>query len=350
MALRTANSAVVVAAVAVAVVAATAVPMAELVARRKLVASNAAPAVKKADITPDLVARLVASQFPEWAELPVSRVALDGWDNTTFRLGETMSARLPSGDSYVAQIDKEHRWLPVLREQLPFPIPQPLAKGAPGSGFPRPWSIYRWLDGETANAETVSDLGLLASDLATFLNALYDCDVSDGPAAGRHSFSRGGPVTVWDAPVRELLGRLQGRVDIDGASEVWSAATDAHAEGHPVWVHGDVTGSNLLVRDGRLSAVIDFGCSAVGDPACDTTIAWTVFRGESRALFKSQLHVDGPTWARGRGWALWKALLELGTDLSDPGHAERAAIRVGWRQSAAQIVDDLVADHRGESV
>ncbi len=304
--------------------------------------------MNKADITPDLVARLVASQFPEWADLPVSRVALDGWDNTTFRLGTTMSVRLPSAEAYVAQIDKEHQWLPILRRQLPLPIPEPLVKGAPALGFPRPWSIYRWIDGETATSDTVSDLTLFAGDLAAFLNALYRCDPSNGPAAGPHSFSRGGPVTVWDVQTREALQRLGPQVDAAGASEVWEAAVDARSDQPPVWVHGDVTGSNLLVRGGRLSAVIDFGCSAVGDPACDTTIAWTFFSGESRSLFKSQLHVDEATWARGRGWALWKALIVV-ADLSASGRAERAATQFGWRQSPWQIVDDVIADHRGES-
>jgi aminoglycoside phosphotransferase (APT) family kinase protein len=305
--------------------------------------------LNKADITPDLVAGLVASQFPEWAGLPISRVALDGWDNTTFRLGTAMSVRLPSGDSYVAQIDKEHQWLPVLRDQLPLPIPEPLVKGAPALGFPRPWSVYRWIDGETATSETVSDLAQFASDLAAFLNALYRCDAGQGPPAGRHSFSRGGPVTVWDTATREAIERLGDNIDGPGASAVWQAAIDASVAQRPVWVHGDVTGSNLLVDDGRLSAVIDFGCSAVGDPACDTTIAWTFFTGESRTLFKSHLSIDKATWARGRGWALWKALIELAADLSEPGRAERAATRVGWRQSARQIVDDLIAEQRGEA-
>jgi len=305
--------------------------------------------LNKADINPDLVARLVASQFPQWANLPVSHVELDGWDNTTFRLGTTMSVRLPSAEAYVAQIDKEHQWLPILRNQLPLSIPEPLVKGAPELGFPRPWSIYRWIDGETASADTVSDLTLFASDLAAFLNALYGCDPSNGPPAGPHSHSRGRPVMVWDAQTRAALDRLGRQVDVAGASEVWKAAVDTGSEQPPVWVHGDITGSNLLVRGGRLSAVIDFGCSAVGVPACDTTIAWTFFSGESRSLFKSQLAVDEATWARGRGWALWRALIHLVADLSTLGHAERAATRFGWRQSARQVVDDVIADHRGES-
>jgi len=301
----------------------------------------------KADITPELVSRLVASQFPQWADLPVSRVELDGWDNTTLRLGTTMSVRLPSADIYVAQIEKEHRWLPILRTQLRFPIPEPLVQGVPALGFPRPWSIYRWIDGETASSATVGDLTQFAGDLAAFLGALYHCDATDGPAAGAHSHARGGPVVVWDGFTRDALERLGSQIDVIGAAEVWEAAVDSRWEQPPVWVHGDVTGTNLLVQGGRLCAVIDFGCSAVGDPACDTTIAWTLFTDESRAAFMSQLPLDAATWARGRGWALWKALLEMMADLSSPGHAEQSAIRFGWRHSPRQVVTEVIADHRG---
>jgi aminoglycoside phosphotransferase (APT) family kinase protein len=254
--------------------------------------------------------------------------------------------RLPSADAYVAQIDKEHRWLPALGEQLPLAIPEPLAKGSPALGFPRPWSIYRWIDGEPASEANVGDVTQFASDLASFLAALYRCDATDGPAAGAHSHTRGGPVAVWDFQVRDAFERLRGEIDLTGAEDVWEAAVASRWDHTPVWVHGDVTGSNLLVRDGRPRAVIDFGCSAVGDPACDTTIAWTFFAGESRATFKSQLPVDDGTWTRGRGWALWKALIELVADQSDPGYAERAAIRSGWRHRARQIIDEVINEAR----
>ncbi len=122
----------------------------------------------KSEITPALVKRLLAAQFPQWADLPVTRVELDGWDNTTFRFGTEMSVRLPSGDAYTAQVDKEHRWLPVLAAKLPLPIPQPLAKGAPSKEFPRPWSIYRWLEGEHATTERIADLDGFARDLGGF--------------------------------------------------------------------------------------------------------------------------------------------------------------------------------------
>jgi aminoglycoside phosphotransferase (APT) family kinase protein len=299
--------------------------------------------VEKTAITPELAARLVASQFPQWAQLPVTPVDLDGWDNTTFRLGEDLSVRLPSGDAYAAQVDKEHRWLPSLAPHLPLPIPEPLAKGIPGRGFPRPWSVYRWLDGEHATVERVSDLNRFAIDLAGFLGALYEIDSADGPAAGTHNFWRGGPLTIYDDETREAISALHAEIDTDAATEVWEAALAATWHGPSVWIHGDVAAANLLVVDGRLSAVIDFGCSAVGDPACDLTIAWTFFSGDSRAAFRDQLPVDDGTWARGRGWALWKALITLVALEADGAKRDLAALRFGWRLSSRQVIEEVLA-------
>lgn len=299
----------------------------------------------KAAITPALVSRLIAAQFPQWAHLPVAAVALDGWDNTTFRLGEDLAVRLPSGDPYVLQVDKEHRWLPVLASRLPLPIPEPVAKGAPGGGFPRPWSVYRWLSGEHATVERVADLDQFATDLADFLAALYRIDPVGGPAPGTDNFFRGGPLTVYDSEARESISALEGEVDTDAATEVWEAALGAKWHGPSVWVHGDVTPSNLLVVDGRLSAVIDFGCSAVGDPACDVTIAWTFVFGDSRDAFRDGLRLDQGTWARGRGWALWKAMKTLVKTLEGGARAKPADDRFGWRLSARQVIEEVLADH-----
>ena len=294
----------------------------------------------KTAITPALVSRLVEGQFPQWAHLPVSRVELDGWDNTTFRLGDEFSVRLPSADGYVAQVDKEHRWLPVLAPQLPVRIPEPVARGEPEAAFPRPWSVYRWLPGEPARVERVDDLELFAHDLAAFLAALYEIDAASGPPAGQHSFFRGGPLATYDAETRASIAVLADRIDTSAATQVWEAALATEWQQAPVWVHGDIVGSNLLVADGRLSAVIDFGCSAVGDPACDLAIAWTFFFGESREAFRDRLGLDRRTWARGRGWCLWKALITLAMD-----DANAAAERFGWRIGARQVIDEVLADH-----
>jgi aminoglycoside phosphotransferase (APT) family kinase protein len=159
--------------------------------------------VRKADITADLVARLVRTQFPQWAGLPVRAVAAGGWDNVTFRLGEQMSVRLPSAQRYVPGVQKEQRWLPALAGQLPLPVPELLAAGVPGCGFPWPWSVYRWIDGIPVTEQTVPDLPRFAADLAGFLAALYRVDPAGGPPPGPHNFFRGGPLTVYDGEVQE---------------------------------------------------------------------------------------------------------------------------------------------------
>jgi aminoglycoside phosphotransferase (APT) family kinase protein len=295
--------------------------------------------VKKADITPELVSRLVATQFPQWADLPVRPVDADGWDNATFRLGEHMSVRLPSAQAYVEGVDKEHHWLPILARQLPLPIPEPLAKGKPGGGFPRPWSVYRWIDGQTAESGQIADLCQFAGDLAGFLAALYKVDPSGGPLPGTHNFFRGGSPAYYEAETRAALAALRGHIDTDLAAEVWDAALAARWDGPPVWFHGDAQPGNLLLdASGRLSAVIDFGTSGIGDPACDTTIAWTFLSGDSQRVFKERLPVDDATWTRGRGWAIWKAMIVLVGELdTDPDGAE----------FTKNVIEKILADHRG---
>lgn len=297
--------------------------------------------MERGPITPALVSRLIAAQFPRWRHLPVRPVDLDGWDNRTFRLGDGMAVRLPSADAYASQVEKEHRWLPRLSPQLPVPIPEPLALGVPDTEFPRPWSVYRWLPGEPATVERIEDLARFASDLAAFLDALQRADARDGPAAGTHSFFRGGPLETYDAETRKTVALLRDRVDGKAALAVWDDALASRWSDPPVWVHGDVAPSNLLVHGGRLNAVIDFGCSSVGDPACDLAIAWTFFEGRSRAAFRDRLGLDDGAWARGRGWALWKGLLTLARP--DAGDASRAARRFGWRLGPAEVIEEVLS-------
>lgn len=291
------------------------------------------------EVDAGLARRLVAAQFPQWAGLPVTPVEVNGWDNTTFRLGERMKVRLPTAERYVAQVEKEQRWLPLLAPHLPLPIPAPIATGVPGEGYPFPWSVYEWLEGEPASRERISDLGHFATDLAAFLLALYAIDASGGPVAGAHNFHRGGSLGVYDGETREATAKLAGKIDGAAATEVWEAALASRWERAPVWVHGDVAAGNLLIRDGRLAAVIDFGSSGVGDPACDLVIAWTLFDAASRAAFRSALGLDADAWARGRGWALWKALITLARAIGTG-----AAIEARERR----IIGEILGDHRLE--
>jgi len=280
-----------------------------------------------------LVRRMVAARFPQWADLPVRSVGVGAGDNKTFRLGEHMIVRLPSAGDYSVQVEKEHRWLPKLAPLLPLPIPTPLAMGEPASGYPWRWSIYRWIEGDTAAPERIADLSDFAASLAQFLIALQRIDPTDGPRPGRHNFWRGGSLTTYDAETRQAIALLKGKIDTKAATEVWETALKTAWNRPPVWLHGDVSAGNLLVKGGRLSAVIDFGMLGVGDPACDLSIAWTLFSGESREAFRAMLPLDAGTWARGRAWTLWKALI-VAAGLGETNAVEAAR---PWR-----VIDEVL--------
>jgi aminoglycoside phosphotransferase (APT) family kinase protein len=268
----------------------------------------------------------------------VRPVDVDGAVNSNFRVGDELVARLPG--PHVADVDKEHRWLPTLAKQLPLPVPEPVAKGRPGIAFPRPWSVFRWLEGETADHTPQSDRVAFAVGVAEFLKALYRIDADGGPAAGEHSFWRGGPLSRYDEETRKAIADLGTAIDAKAATSVWEAALGAPYTKDPVWVHGDVAPGNLLVRHGRLSAVIDFGATAVGDPACDTVLAWTFLEGESRRAFRQRLPVDHDTWIRGRGWAIWWALYILAwyPDVNRP-----------YTRQCQRVVADVIAEHQADA-
>ncbi len=292
------------------------------------------------DIDASLVRRLVSAQFPRWAHLPIKSVEFGGWDNRTFHLGEDMVVRLPSAEAYTAQVAKEHRWLPRLAPLLPLPIPVPLEMGVPADGYPWHWSIYRWLEGEIATIERIANLPQFATTLAQFLVALQRIDPAGGPTPGRHNFYRGGPLALYDMETRQAIATLAGTIDRDAVTAVWEAALKETWHGSPVWLHGDISAENLLVTRGRLSAVIDFGCLGVGDPACDVTIAWTLFFGKSREAFRATLPLDTGTWFRGRGWALWKALITLAEDRT------RNSFKA---VKARNVINDVLAEHEHAS-
>jgi aminoglycoside phosphotransferase (APT) family kinase protein len=255
------------------------------------------------------VRRLIGDQFPQWAGLPVRPVATNGWDNVTFHLGDDMVARLPSASEYALAVDKEQRWLPALAPRLPLPIPVPLAQGQPDADYPFPWSIYQWLHGEPASADRIADPVGFAVDLAGFLAALQNVDAADGPQPGKHNWFRGATPRTYDAQVQRALTALAGHIDVDLAREIWQIALDTPWDGVDIWFHGDIAPGNLLLDGGELAAVIDFGTCGVGDPSCDLAIAWTLLTADGRQAFRERLSVDEATWARGRGWALWKTLV-----------------------------------------
>jgi aminoglycoside phosphotransferase (APT) family kinase protein len=289
------------------------------------------------DIDAALVGRLLAEQFPQWADLPIEPVHSAGTDNAIYRLGHDMALRLPRIPAATGQLEKEHQWLPRLAPLLPLAIPVPLAKGMPDEGYPWHWSVYRWLEGETATTERIADPRQAATELAQFVAALQQIDPLGGPPPGKHNSFRGVPLARRDPATRDAIRALRGTLDANAVTAAWEAALQAPAwQGPAVWLHGDLLASNLLAQHGRLSAVIDFGCLGVGDPACDTMVAWTYLSAETRKVFRAALPVDDATWARGRGWALSFGLIAL------PYYQSTNPVLSGIARYA---IDEALADH-----
>ncbi|MFF7199069.1 aminoglycoside phosphotransferase family protein [Streptomyces sp. NPDC008079] len=251
-----------------------------------------------------LVRRLVDRQFPRWAALPLEPLGAAGSDHVIHRLGRELSVRLPRHRGAIGQAAKEARWLPRLAAHLPLAVPVPVAVGRPDLGYPWPWAVTRWLDGEVATVERLGESVGAAVELAEFLLALQRFAppeaVADGPTGLAAS-----PLAARDRATRAAVARVGDAFDAAAMAGLWDAALRAPAWGRPpVWVHGDFHTGNLLTVDGRLSAVIDFGGLALGDPACDLMVAFTLMSAGSRAAFRATLGVDDATWTRGRGWAL----------------------------------------------
>jgi aminoglycoside phosphotransferase (APT) family kinase protein len=264
------------------------------------------------DIDAGLVRRLIAEQFSEWANLPLEQVRPYGTDNALYRLGDDLVVRLPRRQRTAATLKKERRWLPKLAPHLPLAVPIPLAEGVPADGYPFHWSVYGWLEGENATVERIEGSRRAAVDLARFVSALRRIDPTGGPQPGRHNFFRGEPISRRDGAVRSSMNALREEIDVGVVTAAWEAALRAPEwRQTPVWIHGDLDSRNLLVEDGRLCGVIDWGGLGVGDPACDVMVAWKVFSADVRDVFRTELGVDDATWTRSHGWALSQALNAL---------------------------------------
>jgi aminoglycoside phosphotransferase (APT) family kinase protein len=293
------------------------------------------------------VRRLIAAQFPRWSAKEVKPVPNPGVDNITFRLGDDMSVRMPRVARWLGQVVAEQRWLPRLAPHLPLPVPVPLAAGRPGEGYRFLWSVYRWLPGERADLGRIDDQRQTAVDMAEFLAALHRIDAAGGPPPRWSNGFRGVPLAsgldsaVVADRLRDRIAALDGLTDTDALTAVWQAGLDAPAwDGPPVWIHGDPAPGNLLVSGGRLSAVIDFGTAAVGDPACDLIAAWTLITDPAALeTFRAALDVDDATWARGRVWGLTGAL-PTPESLTSPDPTRASAAR----KALEALTTDLTRD------
>ncbi|WP_377270224.1 aminoglycoside phosphotransferase family protein [Peterkaempfera sp. SMS 1(5)a] len=258
-----------------------------------------------------LVRRLIADQFPQLAGLAVERFPSGGTVNAMYRLGDGMVVRLPLVEGGAKDVSREQQWLPRLAPRLPAAVPEVVGAGEPAEGYPWPWSVYRWLEGENPEAGGLREPALLAGDLAGFVAAMRSITLPGAPPA-----YRGGPLALLDASTRAAIEALRGipeeGIDCEAATAVWEEALRAPGwDAPPVWLHADLMPGNLLVDGGRLTAVIDFGCMGVGDPACDLVPAWNLLPAAAREVFREALGVDDDTWNRGRGRTLSQALIAL---------------------------------------
>ncbi|GAA2434836.1 aminoglycoside phosphotransferase family protein [Streptomyces mauvecolor] len=259
----------------------------------------------------DLVRALIAGQLPRWAGLAVERVPSGGTVNAMYRLGDDMVVRLPLVEGGASDVSLEQEWLPRLAPLLPTSIPEVAGFGRPAEGYPWPWSVYRWLDGMIPQAGALAEPSLLAEDLAGFVTAMRSIDLPGAPTA-----HRGGPLGTLDTETRAAIQRLRAvpeeGIDCDAVTAVWEDALRAPDwDGPPVWLHADLMPGNLLVDAGRLTAVIDFGCLGMGDPACDLFPAWNLLPADARDVFRAAVDVDDATWNRGRARTLSQALIAL---------------------------------------
>jgi aminoglycoside phosphotransferase (APT) family kinase protein len=259
----------------------------------------------EADIDVGVVRRLVAGQFPAWAGLPVEPVVSSGTDNAMFRLGADLAVRLPRIAGAAGNVAAEQRWVPLLAPHLPVAVPAPVAVGEPTDDYPYPWTVCRWLPGRNP---TPGDLcPELADDLAAFVTALRRVDPAGAPPAGR-----GVPLATRDEPTKAAIAASHRLVDTAAVAEVWADTLRVPPwDGPPTWAHADLSPGNLLTRDGRLTAVIDWGVAGVGDPTVDLIVAWNLLPPPARQVFRDALAVDDDTWRRGRGWALSIAMVQL---------------------------------------
>lgn len=268
---------------------------------------------------PGLVRRLLTAQFPHLAALALARVASTGTDNVIYRLGTDLCVRLPRVASATGHVAFEAEWLPRLAAYVAFALPEPVATGTPGEGYPWPWAVYRWIDGDHPTGKVAGSTEF-ATDLGRLVAGLRSADTT-----GARSGYRSVPLRTHEPHLREWAASARGLVDTDAMLTVWDEALAAPEwDGPPVWSHGDLLPGNVLVRGGRLHAVLDFGTAGVGDPACDALAGWALLDAPARRVFRREAGFDDAAWARGRGWTLtFVTALTYYRD-TNPGLAEAA--------------------------
>lgn len=281
-----------------------------------------------------LVRRLLVEQYADWAELPLTPIHPTGTVNAVFRLGAELCVRLPRLRAWAHDLEKELQWLPILAPRISLSIPEPLAVGKPGAGYPFAWAVYRWLPGAPLDRAHPPDDGPLAERLAQFILELRQVEPAGAPQSRRDR-----PLPLRDAESRAAIASARRMIDVPAVTAAWQACLQAPPwQGQPVWTHGDLLPPNLLLAQGQLTAVIDFGNLGVGDPAVDVIPAWSVLGKTGRRVFRAALGVDDAAWLRGQGFALHQALLII------PYYRET---NPAFAAMALRTLSEIVADRGG---
>lgn len=289
------------------------------------------------DIDGALVRRLLAAQMPEYADLPLWRVPSGGTENVVFRLGVDLAVRLPMQPGAVSGLLKELRWVPVIAPHLTLDVPRVEARGEPGEGYPFPWAVVRWLEGQDGLTGRVDSLEDTARTVGRFVAELQAIDMAEAPAPGSAGFVRGLPLAGRDGAFREALARCEGLFEVDRVRDVWDDALGAPGwDGPPVWLHADLIPGNLLVRDGQVAGVLDFGAMATGDPAYDVTPAWHLLDRAGRQVFREVVGPDEATWRRARGLVVSFGVIALPYYL----HTNPAMVATA-RRGIGEVLADL---------
>lgn len=257
-----------------------------------------------------LASALLTRHAPDLAGLPVAPVLSDGTDNAMYRVGDHLAMRLPRRLEAVRLLEKEARILPHL-ERLPLDVPQPQKVFPASADFPYPWSLVRWIEGHTAHLDALHTPVDAGRALAGFLAALQATDADGAPLAGAANHRRGVPLSELADQTLHCIAALADEIDAVEARALWRAALATPYDGPPVWLHGDLKADNLLARDGRLVAVIDWGLAAAGDPAVDLAPAWTWLDRAGAEAFRTATDLPEPYWQRAKGWALYGAVIAL---------------------------------------
>ena len=282
-----------------------------------------------------LVHKLISEQFPDWAVLPLKPVPSAGTDNALYRLGDSMVVRLPRIDWAVENIDKEFKWISEIAPFLQVSIPAPIRKGLPTKYYPWPWAIYSWLEGSNPHLDCVPESFI--DDLVVFIQTLHKIDLPKGPLS-----NRGVPLQERDIETRNAIKQLEGMIDTKAVTSIWEDVLKVPKWSKaPVWTHGDLSPGNLLMKNNRLSGVIDFGNLGIGDPACDLIVAWNLLPVHMREAFCKRLGVDHATWERGRGWALSIALIQL------PYYKDTNPTLA---ENARHVIEELIKDAQNQVV